>query len=186
MKFKTEDLRRATDTAIVECEVQHNQRQNAKRAEHDLRKSQWVEAYNPEWEKALPRIRKALHAGRPVTITDLAVKHDTYRDSVAVFGRDMPKDEPFVVPSDLRIMQNALRLITDAEVTTTALKTLGVSATMLRTVCDYARLDLAKQQAKERKTAEPAKTKAVPRRRAPAKKSETATVSALTIPRDRS
>lgn len=147
MRFKTERLRVAVESAIVEHEMQHNRANNQRRQKRADDEAAWVATYNVKWEHALGKIRTAIRAGRPITIKDLATRNDHYHDSVAVFAySNRDADETYVVPSDLMVMRNALRLVEDDEVTTTSLRTLGVSSGMLRTVCDLAREDIAKQQ----------------------------------------
>jgi hypothetical protein len=82
-------------------------------------------------------------------------------------------------------MRNALRLVVDDVVTTTALKELGVNASILRTVCTLAVEEDVKQQTE--KKISPNKPKASsPRRRVSDQKPETATLSVITIPQEES
>jgi hypothetical protein len=147
VRFKTETLRVAVESAITQSEIEHNRSNNLLRKKRDDTAAAWAAAYNPKWELALPRIRAAIRAGRPITIAELATRNDHYHENVAVFSYSSSRiDEPHVIPHDLMVLRNALRLVLDEEVTTTSLRALGVSAAMLRTVCDLAREDVAAQQ----------------------------------------
>jgi hypothetical protein len=185
MRFKTERLRVAVESAITQHEIEHNRANNSRRRQRADAEQQWVETYNAKWEQAIPRIRAAIRAGRPITVKEVATRNDHYRDTVALFAdNNRSGDEPHVIPHDLMVMRNALRLVEDDEVTTTSLRTLGVSSTMLRTVCDLAREDIAKQQREmnAQTTAKPKPVKTKPRARKPI----TAAIAVTTVPQDRS
>lgn len=150
VQFKTETLRAAVESAITESERQHNQWNNAQRAKFEAQQVEHAEQNNPLWDKALPKIRAAIRANRPITADIIPLARLDWSKEAAVFTEKPPKDATFVVPQDLRVLRNALRLITDETVTTTAMRALGVSASMIRTVCELAREDMVKQQATEK------------------------------------
>jgi hypothetical protein len=179
MQFETKILCAAVESAITQAEIAHNREQNTRRAAYELKSTEHAEKYNPLWEKAIPRLRAAIRAGRPITADMVPRSRTAWNKEVEIFTEHPPKDASFVVPHDLYVMRNALRLVMDETVSTTSLRQLGVSATMVRTVCELAREDVAKQEAEKGKPVKDSSAKPKTSRRVGAK-----TVSVL--PQDRS
>lgn len=148
MQFKTETLRVAVESAIEQHKIKHERDNNIRRRKYEDAAVEFARSYGPAWSDAATKIRAAVKAGRPITEDVLPRKTGVGYHSIPVFDNKQPRDTPYAIDHDLIVMRNALRLITDEFVTTTSLKTLGVSAGMLRTVCELATEETAKQQAK--------------------------------------
>lgn len=137
MKLRTDDLRSAVDAAIMYGREQWERDEQARHDEHDVNRKQWVTKNKAAWSAACTDIREALRRGKPITRDMLPHAERGYGDLVLTF--DVPEPTPRTYrgpdPALIRI-KTALRLITDAEVSTTALQQLGVSPSVLRDVLD--------------------------------------------------
>lgn len=138
MKLNVADLRAAVETAAKAHRERWDETEAARFTDHIVASKAWVQANAAAWRDACTDIREALKRGKPVTVSMLPRDGNRYglRD-LAVFVQDPPEPRPYPGPGQaLRRMQVALSLITDAEVTTTALQGLGVSPSVLRDVLD--------------------------------------------------
>lgn len=178
MKFKTEALRYAVETAVAEGRQQHAEYVAKTVERYATESAVFAARWNVEWEKALPKIRKALREDRPISSAEVPnVGSGGYRN-VAVYDEKTPRNTDYEPHPDLRVVMNALDLIEETEVSDAQLQRLGVSSHVMRKLLELARLDAT--ELKRRKdtadryvgavTTVTSPVKSAPRKRAPRKK----------------
>lgn len=141
MKFTTETLRAALTTAIETSKTRHAQREAKDRREFDDKAAKHHERFGQAWLDAIPDIRKAVKAGRPITRDLLPQTGERSWPSPATFDATPPTSYVWQMPIELRTLENALNLIEDDEVSFNQLKELGVRVTVLRTLWELARVE---------------------------------------------
>lgn len=136
MKFNRSTLRKAVDTAIKADKAQQDAEDKARANEYLADLGKWNLDHHEEWAKAIPKIRAKLKSGNGVTGRDLPTSR--YGDRNTFSSRhglvDTPTPRAYHVRADLKLIANVLDLITDDEVTDTALARLGVRPHVLRTL----------------------------------------------------
>lgn len=178
MKFKTDALRYAVETAIAEGRQQHVEYVAQTTERYATESAKFAARWNPEWEKALPKIRKALREDRPISMAEVPKNGSGSYHNVAVYDVKAPRNGDYEPHSDLRVVMNALDLIEETEVSDAQLQRLGVSSHVMRKLLELARLD-ATELKRRKDTADRSAgavttvtppDKPAPRKRAPRKK----------------
>lgn len=134
MKFQRTKLRTAVVAAMNQEKADHDR--NVKKYEDAVAEAsdKWLCDYEDDWREALVGIHTKLDRGEPILRTDIPrYAKGAYRDNLLVYGgpindRGYRIDGPreFQESSDLRALLTVLDLISDDEITTHALKELGL------------------------------------------------------------
>lgn len=138
MKFKVADLRVAVQRAVDADRARFDEREQAHAEEYDQARAKWVAENTDVWRQACDSIRAALRRKEPIT-RELLPYTDSrrYPGSLLVFDEREPRPHTYTGPGHaLERVRVALALITDDEVSTTALQQLGVSPGVLRDFLD--------------------------------------------------
>lgn len=136
MRYQRETLLAAAEAALKASHdnqrVKHTESERKRAAEVKA----WSEVYSAAWTRAARTIARKLRAGEPILSGDLP--HELGRShSVATFSPNpLEKYTPWT-PPELGALIQVLHLVSDDEVTTAALRDLGITSATLRTCADY-------------------------------------------------
>jgi hypothetical protein len=142
VKFNRLELRAAVSAAIAQDKADQEKYQAKRLTEYETELSEWSTAHADEWLAALPKLRALIRKGLPITSGDLPQDKRYGSRYTAIFGRDRkPAPGTYTPHADLVTMANVLDLLTDEEVTDTALARVGVRSTMIRRMAELIRVD---------------------------------------------
>lgn len=144
MKFRTERLRVAVESAIETQRQRHAEQIQALEDDYTQRVAQHHERYGQAWLDAIPKIRAAVKAGRAITVELLpTVENRSHYSYVALLDAKKPRTDTFRPSVDLTVVKNCLALLDDETVSDVQLSRLGVKGLMLRTVFELAKTPIA-------------------------------------------
>lgn len=141
MKFNRAQLRAAVSKAIAADLAAQEESQAEQLAGYEKEVTQWHAAHANAWLDSLPKIRAKIRKGLPVTDDDLPGERRYGSRYSAVFGGHKPRVYAFTPHADLTTLANVLDLLTDEEVTDTALARVGVRSHMIRRMAELIRVE---------------------------------------------
>lgn len=136
MEFKTQRLRAAVTQAMKDDEHSHISREDDARVAYLKTVSKWNEQNSKDWSEALLGLKAKLRKGQPITVADLPNRSRYGSNYPELFDTTEPRPREHTPSPDLRVLANVLDLIEDETVTTSSLRTLGITAATLRRLAE--------------------------------------------------
>lgn len=135
MQFDRQKLIEAVKRADQAARTRHGDELAARETAYLNESTEWVAKHLGSWQDALPRLTKLIESHEPIRYFDLP-GGSSHSQRVTAFNRDTPPQPEYRADADLVVLANVLDLLEDDKVTAAQLRTLGVSATMLRSVLE--------------------------------------------------
>jgi hypothetical protein len=136
MRYQRKTLLAAAEAAL---KASHDQ-QRIKHTESERKRSTevkaWNEVYSAAWARAARTIARKLRAGEPILSADLPRELGRSHVTATFLQEPLAPYSPWT-PPELGALIQVLHLVSDDEVTTAALRDLGITSSTLRTCADY-------------------------------------------------
>jgi hypothetical protein len=144
MKFTRTALLSATEDALATHRRNYDDEERRRAAIRDEHGQRWIEKYGESWSAAALRIRRLIKNGTPVTDADLPERGArTFNPPWEAWAQDA-----YRVPSELVALRDALRVITDDEVSPHNLREMGITSATLRSAVQHMAAANAKAEVK--------------------------------------
>lgn len=144
MEFKTQRLRAAVTQAMEDDVQSHADRHAEAHTAYLKTVSKWNEENSADWSEALLGLKAKLRKGQPIRVADLPNRSRYGSNYPELFDTNEPTPREHTPSPDLRVLANVLDLIEDETVTTSSLRTLGVTASTLRRLAEILRSGVPK------------------------------------------
>lgn len=142
MKIDRKQLRQAVTDALAEHKARHDQAIQRWESAVELDRKAWIDDHLPAWGETAKVIARKVRKGEPIVREDLP--RERHGSSPLLYRQDdyslrLPSgeqvrrpDRAYTAPYELSALGKALDVITDDEITHTALRSLGITGATLR------------------------------------------------------